>query len=112
MKGGADRTLIYLTIYAVQCLVKCENIPDKFSALREMNILATKQFLCPGDVGWPLGGLFPSSRSKIEGGKFCVLLLKYLQSKYFVMKIGAHFDATKFAKQTTLGRTSGKLVAS
>lgn len=70
VKGGADRTLIYLTIYAVQCLVKCERIEDKFSALREMNILATKQLLIPGDAGWPLGGLFPSPKTKIEAGEF------------------------------------------
>ena len=69
VKGGADRTMIYLTLHAVQCLVKCERIDDKFSALREMNILATKQFVCPGEPGWPLGGLFPAPKTKAEGGK-------------------------------------------
>ena len=29
VKGGADKTLIYLTLHAVQCLVKCEKIEDK-----------------------------------------------------------------------------------
>lgn len=91
MKGAADRTLIYLTIYAVQCLVKCENIPDKFSALREMNILATKQFLCPGDVGWPLGGLFPSSKSKIEGGDFYLWFFKCLYTNDIMIRNDAHF---------------------
>ena len=46
----------------------CEKIEDKITAVREMRILATKQFICPGDVGWPLGGLFPSSKNKIENG--------------------------------------------
>jgi actin related protein 2/3 complex subunit 3 len=68
VRGGADRTLIYLTLYAVQCLVKCEKIEDKSTAVREMKNLATKQFLCPGDPGWPLGGLFPSPKSKAESG--------------------------------------------
>jgi actin related protein 2/3 complex subunit 3 len=68
VRGGADRTLIYLTLYAVQCLVKCEKIEDKPTAVREMKNLATKQFLCPGDPGWPLGGLFPSPKSKAESG--------------------------------------------
>ena len=31
IRGAADRTLIYLTLYAVQCLVKCERIEDKNS---------------------------------------------------------------------------------
>lgn len=29
VKGGADKTLIYLTLHVVQCLVKCEKIEDK-----------------------------------------------------------------------------------
>lgn len=31
VKGGADKTLIYLTLHAVQCLVKLEKIEDKNS---------------------------------------------------------------------------------
>ena len=71
VRGGADRTLIYLTLYTVQCLVKCEKIEDKPTALREMKNLATKTFLCPGDVGWPLGGLFPAPKNKAETGMRC-----------------------------------------
>ena len=29
VRGGADRTLIYLTLFASQCLVKTEKIEDK-----------------------------------------------------------------------------------
>jgi len=29
VRGGADKTLIYLTLHAVQCLVKLEKIEDK-----------------------------------------------------------------------------------
>lgn len=68
VKGGADRTLIYLTLHVVQCLVKCERIEDKNSALRELRALSTKQFAIPGDpAGWPLGGMFPTPTSKAEG---------------------------------------------
>jgi actin related protein 2/3 complex, subunit 3 len=31
VRGGADKTMIYLTLHAVQCLVKCEKIEDKNS---------------------------------------------------------------------------------
>lgn len=34
VKGGADKTLIYLTLHVAQCLVKCEKIEDKATALR------------------------------------------------------------------------------
>jgi actin related protein 2/3 complex, subunit 3 len=35
-----------------------------------MKNLATKQFLCPGDAGFPLGGLFPAPKNKAEGDQF------------------------------------------
>lgn len=66
--GSADRTLIYLTLHVVQCLVKCERIEDKNSAIRELRILSTKQFACPGESGWPLGTLFPAPATKAESG--------------------------------------------
>ena len=31
IRGGADRTLIYLTLFTHLCLVKCEKIEDKAS---------------------------------------------------------------------------------
>lgn len=89
VRGGADRTFIYLTLFIAECLVKCEKFEDKpsgtlvvgsthrffvhftlMSALRELKALAIKQgFLIPGDAGWPLGGLFPTPASKLEAGK-------------------------------------------
>ena len=35
VRGGADRTLIYLTLYTQQCLVKCEKIEDKVLGIIE-----------------------------------------------------------------------------
>ena len=77
VRGGADRTLIYLTLYTVQCLVKCEKIEDKPTAVRELKNLATKTFLCPGDVGWPLGGLFPAPKNKAETGMLRCTIQSY-----------------------------------
>lgn len=50
-------------------------------ALRELHALATKQFACPGDAGWPLGTLFPQAASKAEGGSFLNLRNVLLLSK-------------------------------
>ena len=33
VRGGADRSMIYLTLFAVQCLVKCEKIEDRPSGM-------------------------------------------------------------------------------
>lgn len=34
VRGPADRTLIYLTLYTHQCLVKCEKIEDRATGIR------------------------------------------------------------------------------
>jgi len=70
VQGGADRTLIYLTLHVVQCLVKCEKIEDKQLAIKELKALATKQFICPGEAGFPLAGLFPSPSNRTETDAF------------------------------------------
>lgn len=45
VKGGADKTLIYLTLHAVQCLVKCEKIEDKNSGMNDGIKVITYLFL-------------------------------------------------------------------
>jgi actin related protein 2/3 complex, subunit 3 len=70
VRGGSDKTLIYLTLFAQQCLVKCERIEDKSMAVKELRALATKQFVLPGESGWPLGGLFGAPVDRKESGKW------------------------------------------
>eukprot|EP00606_Chrysophyceae_sp_TOSAG23-5_P000302 GSChrysophyteH2.ASY1.ANO1.264.1 assembled CDS len=71
IEGGADRTLIYLTLHAVQCLVKAEKIDDKATALRELRSLSKdRPFTCPGDSGFPLNGMFPAAANKADGDLF------------------------------------------
>ncbi len=71
INGGADRTLIYLTLHAVQCLVRLEKIDDKATALRELRTLSKdKPFSIPGEGGFPLNGMFPAAANKAEGDAF------------------------------------------
>ena len=70
VRGGADRTLAYLTLFAVQCLVKCEKIEDKPTAVRELRNLAEKAFLVPGEAGFALGGLFKTPDNIAEKDSF------------------------------------------
>ena len=113
VRGGADRTLIYLTLYTVQCLVKCEKIEDKPTALREMKNLAAKQFLCPGDAGWPLGGLFPAPKNKTETGALVFPLTSYFASPLSSSIIAVTYAYTHsfphlFALKTNSGPTLSK----
>lgn len=67
IEGGADRTLIYLTLHAVQLLVKLEKIEDKNSAMRELRSLSRdKAFSAPGDSGFVLGNMYGSPANKQE----------------------------------------------
>lgn len=70
MRGSADKTLIYLTLHTVQCLVKCEKIEDKATAIRELRALSTKQFALPGESSFPLAGLMNTPVTKAEGDAF------------------------------------------
>lgn len=70
VRSGSDKTMIYLTLFAQQCLVKCERITDKNMAIKELKALATKQFVIPGESGWPLGGLFGAPADRKEADAF------------------------------------------
>ena len=71
IQGAADRSLIYLTLHAVQCLVKCEKIDDKVTALRELRLLSKdKPFSIPGEGGFPLNGMFPAAANATDGTAF------------------------------------------
>lgn len=59
VKGAADRTLLYLTIFIHQCLKKVERLTNKADALRTLSALASGSHILPGEPGWPLSGFIP-----------------------------------------------------
>jgi hypothetical protein len=62
--------MIYLSLHIVQCLVRCEKIEDKNSALKELRALSTKQFPCPGEPNFPLPGMLANPASVAEATAF------------------------------------------
>uniref|UniRef100_A0A7S2RTT1 Actin-related protein 2/3 complex subunit 3 n=1 Tax=Mucochytrium quahogii TaxID=96639 RepID=A0A7S2RTT1_9STRA len=68
VKGGADRVLIFLTLYIAQCLKRMEKATDKASGNKILFDLARENFPLPGESGWPLGGhiLSPKDRNEEE----------------------------------------------
>ncbi|KAG5179496.1 actin-related protein 2/3 complex subunit 3 [Tribonema minus] len=70
VESNADRTLIYLTFYAQQCLREMEKTDDKQAANRALNLLANKTFAAPGEAGWQLGTIFPAPRVRDEAEMF------------------------------------------
>ena len=70
VRDSVDRTLIYLSLFIQLCLVRCEKIEDKPTAVRELKNLAQKKFSIPGEPGWTLGGLFASPSNNADGESF------------------------------------------
>jgi len=91
IRGSADRTLIYLTIFTQQCLVKCEKIEDKAAVSRELNALAIKPMILPGDSAWPLGAIYPKPSSNEETELFKAYF-KQARSELAVRLVDRLFD--------------------
>ena len=66
VKGGADRLLIYLTLYANQCVKRAAKVATKDEGEKVLFSLANEAFPLPGDSGWKLGGFFSSPGSRKE----------------------------------------------
>ena len=67
VNGGADRLLIYLTLYAAQCIKRCQKVKDKKAGEKTLYNLANESFPLPGQSGWKLGGYFASPKTSKEG---------------------------------------------
>lgn len=63
IKGPADRTLIYGILFISQCLGLLRRIPSLHEAQKTLNVVASDDFALPGDVEFPLNGIYqvPSS---------------------------------------------------
>ncbi|KAL0483597.1 actin-related protein 2/3 complex subunit 3 [Acrasis kona] len=74
IEDGADRVLIYLTVYVHQCLLRLErkNVQNRGEADKVLFSLAQERFALPGESDFVLGGFFPkpenaTEKSLIEG---------------------------------------------
>ena len=66
VKGGADRILIYLTLYITQCLQRLEKCPSPTDGMKALTAMAHESFRIQGDAGFALGSFFPSPASSQE----------------------------------------------
>jgi len=58
IKSEADRVLIYLTLYIIECLKKLDRCHSKNQGLKEMHSLAIARFELPGEAGFPLNAMY------------------------------------------------------
>lgn len=78
IKGEADRTLIYITLYITECLKKLQKCASKNTGLKEMYSLALQRFELPGEAGFPLNAMYtkPSNRDEEETMRAYILQLR------------------------------------
>jgi actin related protein 2/3 complex subunit 3 len=68
IKGGPDRTLIYLTLYIQECLVKLSKLPDMVQGQRLLATHAVLNFALPGDASFPLNSMFEKPATRQDAG--------------------------------------------
>lgn len=67
IKGGADRLLVYLTLFLNQCIVRlAAKAKNKKEGEKIMFDISKETFPLPGEDGWKLGGHFPSAKTRAE----------------------------------------------
>eukprot|EP00047_Mylnosiga_fluctuans_P001594 m.221044 g.221044 ORF g.221044 m.221044 type:complete len:180 (-) comp10504_c0_seq1:53-592(-) len=66
VKGDADRTLMYITLYISQALNRVTRCNSKDSVLKEMYQLAIETFPLPGDPSFPLTSFFKTIANKSD----------------------------------------------
>jgi len=80
VKGHADRTLIFLTLFIAQCLKRLEKGGDKKAGAKLMFDLSKEKFSVPGEQGWQLSGFIFNPKNRAEEDK-CRAFLKQLREE-------------------------------
>jgi len=90
VKGGADRVLIYLTLYAHQCLSKMVE-KSKGDAEKLLFQLAIENFSIPGDKAFALGGFVsnPSNRAEADQVRQYLTQLRQETGKRLIERVYA-----------------------
>ena len=70
VKGPADRTLIYLTLYINACLKATADAKTKDQAKKLLDSLLQERFRIPGETGFALGGFMFAPKTTEEGELF------------------------------------------
>ena len=113
VKGPADRTLLYLTLYVHQLLRMCKDKTED-EAKRELLSWKTRSFQHPGDAGFPLAGFLQEPKGSSEADEWKAYMtqcreelnLRVLPLFYKTTTAQKHPDKfwTMFAKRKFLGK--------
>lgn len=68
IQSDADRIIIYLTLFIIECLKRLQKCTSRDQAIQEMYGLAISRFDIPGDPNFPLNSMFhrPTKQEHVE----------------------------------------------
>ncbi|EKX39159.1 hypothetical protein GUITHDRAFT_154523 [Guillardia theta CCMP2712] len=70
IQGGADRILVYLTLYISSCLARIERCESQKDAEKVLQAYAWESFPLPGQSGFPFNGFFTKANTNDEAEMF------------------------------------------
>jgi len=70
LQGGADRIIIYLTLYISACLARLAQVADVKSGEKVLQAYAWESFALPGQHGFPFNGFFDKAKDRVEEDDF------------------------------------------
>ncbi|VDM98217.1 unnamed protein product [Thelazia callipaeda] len=95
IKGAADRTLIYLTLYISECLKKLQKSPNKVQAMKDLSVLALNHHLpIPGEASFPLNSMYRAPANRNEEDVMRSYLLQ-LRQELGIRLLGHIFEENK-----------------
>merc|ERR1719348_2529701 len=64
IETDGDRTLVYVTLYILDCLKRLQKAPNRERATQAMKSAALEDFSLPGDAKFPLNSFYPKPPTK------------------------------------------------
>eukprot|EP00010_Vexillifera_abyssalis_P008422 CAMPEP_0201545950 /NCGR_PEP_ID=MMETSP0173_2-20130828/2348_1 /ASSEMBLY_ACC=CAM_ASM_000268 /TAXON_ID=218659 /ORGANISM="Vexillifera sp., Strain DIVA3 564/2" /LENGTH=158 /DNA_ID=CAMNT_0047954501 /DNA_START=79 /DNA_END=555 /DNA_ORIENTATION=+ len=94
VKGGADRVLLYLTLYIHQAITHLAG-KNRGAAEKELYQLAIANFSIPGDGQFPLGGFVtnPANRNEADQVRQWFLQMRQETNHRLIARVYARDDA-------------------
>ncbi|MCL4165919.1 UNVERIFIED_CONTAM: hypothetical protein GTU68_025330 [Idotea baltica] len=91
IKSEADRVLIYLGLYIIECLKRLQKCPNKTHGTKELTSLGLERFDIPGDPSFPreLGSMYakPANQEEAETMRQYIQQLRQEMSVRLIDKV-------------------------
>lgn len=103
IQSDADRVIIYLTLFIIDCLKRLQKCTSKEQAIQEMYSIAISRFDMPGDPNFPLNSMFhrPTKQEHVELMKSYLTQIRQECSLRLVHRVFNEHNITKPSKWWT-----------